>query len=205
MKTVATFVVNGLPHEVAVEPHELLIEVLRDHLGLTGTKHSCGVGNCGACTVLVEGTPKLACLTLAMEVRNKPVLTIEGLACDGVMHPLQQAFVDHGAIQCGYCTPGMILTAKALLDGNPDPTEHEVREALSGNICRCTGYVKIVEAVLAAAEVMRKGATEMEGHAADNRESAVHQGAEVAQFSVVGTHSSARRSRQGHRRGQVRR
>ncbi len=157
MKTVATFVVNGLPHEVAVEPHELLIEVLRDHLGLTGTKHSCGVGNCGACTVLVEGTPKLACLTLAMEVRNKPVLTIEGLACDGVMHPLQQAFVDYGAIQCGYCTPGMILTAKALLDGNPYPTEHEVREALSGNICRCTGYVKIVEAVLAAAEVMRKG------------------------------------------------
>ena len=157
MKTVATFVVNGHPHEIAVEPHQLLIEVLRDHLGLTGTKHSCGVGNCGACTVLVDGIPKLACLTVAREVRDKPILTIEGLAKDGVLHPLQQAFVDYGAIQCGYCTPGMILTAKALLDGNPDPTEHEVREALAGNICRCTGYVKIVDAVLAAAEVMRKG------------------------------------------------
>ncbi|NLE74646.1 MAG: (2Fe-2S)-binding protein [Actinobacteria bacterium] len=157
MKTVATFTVNGLPHEIAVEPHQLLIEVLREHLGLTGTKHSCGVGNCGACTVLVDGTPELACLTLAMEVRDKSVLTIEGLAKEGLLHPLQQAFVDYGAIQCGYCTPGMILTGKALLDDNPDPTEHEVREALAGNICRCTGYVKIVEAVLAAAEVMRKG------------------------------------------------
>ena len=158
MKTVVTFIINGRPYEVAVEPHQLLIEVLRDHLGLTGTKHSCGVGNCGACTVLVDGAPKLACLTLAMEVRNKPLLTIEGLAKDGVLHSLQQAFVDHGAIQCGYCTPGMILTAKALLDRNPDPTEQEVREALAGNICRCTGYVKIVEAVLAAADEMRKGA-----------------------------------------------
>ena len=158
MKTIVDFTVNGEPHELAVEPNLLLIEILRDKLGLTGTKHSCGVGNCGACTVLVDGEPILACMTLAMAVRGKQILTIEGLATNGVMHPLQEAFVTHGAIQCGYCTPGMILTAKALLDRNPDPTEGEVRHALSGNICRCTGYVKIVEAVLAAAEDMRKGA-----------------------------------------------
>ena len=157
MKTPATFLVNGRPYELAIEPHYLLIEVLRDHLGLTGTKHSCGVGNCGACTVLVEGEPVLACLTLALDVRDKPILTIEGMAEDGVLHPLQQAFIDYGAIQCGFCTPGMIMSAKALLDKNPSPSEGEVREALAGNICRCTGYVKIVEAVLAAAEIMRKG------------------------------------------------
>ena len=157
MKTPATFLVNGRPYELAIEPHYLLIEVLRDHLGLTGTKHSCGVGNCGACTVLVEGEPVLACLTLALDVRDKPILTIEGMAEDGVLHPLQQAFIDYGAIQCGFCTPGMIMSAKALLDKNPSPSEGEVREALAGNICRCTGYVKIVEAVLAAAEMMRKG------------------------------------------------
>ena len=158
MKTIVDFTVNGELHEFAVEPNLLLIEILRDKLGLTGTKHSCGVGNCGACTVLVDGEPVLACMTLAMAVRGRQILTIEGLATNGVMHPLQEAFVTHGAIQCGYCTPGMVLTAKALLDRNPDPTEGEVRHALSGNICRCTGYVKIVEAVLAAAEDMRKGA-----------------------------------------------
>ena len=158
MKTIVCFTVNGEPHELAIEPNLLLIEIIRDLLGLTGTKHSCGVGNCGACTVLVDGEPVLACMTLAMAVRGKEILTIEGLATNGVMHPIQAAFVTHGAIQCGYCTPGMILTAKALLDRNPDPTEGEVRHALSGNICRCTGYVKIVEAVLAAAEDMRKGA-----------------------------------------------
>lgn len=157
MKTIVDFTVNGEPYELAMEPNLLLIEILRDKLGLTGTKHSCGVGNCGACTVLVDGEPILACMTLAMSVRGKQILTIEGLATNGVMHPVQEAFVTHGAIQCGYCTPGMILTAKALVDRNPDPTEAEVRHALSGNICRCTGYVKIVEAVLAAAEDMRKG------------------------------------------------
>ncbi len=155
MKLVATFWVNGEPREVAIEPHYLLIEILRDTLGLTGTKHSCGVGNCGACTVLIEGRPVLACMTLAMSVRGKHITTIEGLSGPGALNPLQQAFVDHGAIQCGYCTPGMILTAQALLDRNPDPTEDEVRHALSGNICRCTGYVKIVDAVLAAAAVLR--------------------------------------------------
>jgi carbon-monoxide dehydrogenase small subunit len=160
VKTIATFVVNGQPHELAIEPHWLLIEILRDRLGFTGTKHSCGVGNCGACTVLVEDEPVLACMTLAMAVRGKRITTIEGLAGPEAMNPLQEAFVDHGAIQCGYCTPGMIVTAQALLDGNPDPTEEEVRHALSGNICRCTGYVKIVEAVLAAAKDMRKGVEE---------------------------------------------
>jgi carbon-monoxide dehydrogenase small subunit len=155
MKMLARFSVNGEPHEIAIEPHWLLIEILRDRLGFTGTKHSCGVGNCGACTVLVDDVPVLACMTLALAVRGKNITTIEGLNGDDGLHPLQQAFVTHGAIQCGYCTPGVILTAKALLDRNPDPTEEDVRHALSGNICRCTGYVKIVEAVLAAAAVMR--------------------------------------------------
>jgi carbon-monoxide dehydrogenase small subunit len=158
MKTLAKFNVNGEPYELIIEPNLLLIEVLRDELGLTGTKHSCGVGNCGACTVLVDGEPVLACLSLAMAVRDKEVTTIEGLSDGPHLHPLQEAFIDRGAIQCGYCTPGMILTAKALLDRNPEPTERDVREALAGNICRCTGYVKIVEAVLAAAEAMQKGA-----------------------------------------------
>jgi len=141
---------------VPVAAQRLLIEVLRDDLGLTGTKHSCGAGNCGACTVLVDGLPLLACLTLAVTVRGKHVTTIEGLAQGPNLHPLQQAFIDRGAIQCGYCTPGMILTAKALLDRNPSPTEEEMRIALAGNLCRCTGYAKIVEAVLAAAETLRR-------------------------------------------------
>lgn len=155
MKMLARFSVNGEPHEIAIEPHWLLIEILRDRLGFTGTKHSCGVGNCGACTVLVDDVPVLACMTLALAVRGKNITTIEGLNGGDGLHPLQQAFVTYGAIQCGYCTPGVILTAKAMLDRNPDPTDEEVRHALSGNICRCTGYVKIVEAVLAAAAVMR--------------------------------------------------
>lgn len=151
MKTLARFIVNGEPHVIAIEPHELLIEVLREHLGFTGTKLSCGVGNCGACTVLVEGVPILSCITLAITARDKEITTIEGLAHGGELHPLQQSFVDHGAIQCGYCTPGMILSSKALLDSDPDPSEEDVREAISGNICRCTGYAKIVDAVLSAA------------------------------------------------------
>ena len=155
MKMIAEFTVNGNVHELAIEPHWLLIEVLREVLGFTGTKHSCGVGNCGACTVLVDGEPVLACMTLAMAARGRSIVTIEGLADGPDLHPLQQAFIDYGAIQCGYCTPGMILAAKALLDREPDPTEDEVRHALSGNICRCTGYVKIVEAVLAAAAALR--------------------------------------------------
>ena len=154
---IAKFVVNGKPYEVIVKPHMTLVEVLRDQLGLTGTKHGCGIGLCGACTVLVEGKPILACLTLAITVREKNILTIEGLAKGDKLHPIQKAFVDYGAVQCGFCTPGMILSAKALLDRNPTPTEEEVKVALSGNLCRCTGYEKIIGAVLAASEIEREG------------------------------------------------
>jgi len=157
MKQIANFIVNGKTYEIAVEPHMLLVEVLRDELGLTGTKHSCGIGHCGACTVLIDGVPTLSCLTPALTVKGKNITTIEGLAEGTTLHPIQRAFIDYGAIQCGYCTPGMILTAKALLDRNASPTREEVKQALSGNLCRCTGYVKIVDAVLAAAETMRKG------------------------------------------------
>lgn len=151
------FIVNGRPYEVLIEPHMTLVEVLRDKLDLIGTKISCGAGECGACTVLIDGKPVLSCLTLAMTAREKNILTIEGLAEGGNLHPIQKAFIDHGAIQCGYCTPGMILATKALLDENHNPTREEVKRALAGNLCRCTGYVKIVDAVLAAAERIRKG------------------------------------------------
>ena len=159
MKQIAKFIVNERHYELSIEPHVLLVEVLRDELGLTGTKHSCGIGNCGACTVLVDGRPVLSCLTLALTVQGRNITTIEGLAQGTTLHPIQKAFVDHAAIQCGYCTPGMILSAKALLDKNLNPTEQEVKQALSGNLCRCTGYVKIVDAVAAAAEVMSKEAS----------------------------------------------
>jgi carbon-monoxide dehydrogenase small subunit len=140
-----------------IEPSTTLVEVLRDQLDLTGTKHGCGIGQCGACTVQVDGKPLLACLTLAMAVREKNILTIEGLSKLNILHPIQKAFVDYGAIQCGFCTPGMIMAAKALLDKNPEPTRGEVKLAVAGNLCRCTGYVKIIDAVLAASEAMRKG------------------------------------------------
>jgi len=155
-KEIANFVINDRPYELLIEPNITLAELLRDQLDLTGTKCSCGVAECGSCTVLVEGKPTLSCSTLAMAVRDKDIVTIEGLAKGNVLHPIQQAFIDYGAIQCGFCTPGMILTAKALLDENPDPNEQEVKEGLGGNLCRCTGYVKIIEAVLAAAKTMRK-------------------------------------------------
>lgn len=158
MKQIATFIVNEKRYELAIEPHMLLVEVLRDELGLTGTKQSCGIGNCGACTVLIDGKPVLSCLTLALTVEGKHITTIEALAQGTALHPIQKAFVEHGAIQCGYCTPGMILSAKALLDKNLNPTDKEVEHALSGNLCRCTGYVKIINAVLAAAEAMSKEA-----------------------------------------------
>lgn len=151
------FMVNGRPYEIPIEPHMTLVEVLRDKLDITGTKLSCGAGECGACTVLIDGKPALSCLTLAMTAREKNILTIEGLAEGGNLHPIQKAFIDHGAIQCGFCTPGMILATKALLDENPNPNREEVKKALAGNLCRCTGYVKIVDAVLAAAEEMGKG------------------------------------------------
>jgi aerobic-type carbon monoxide dehydrogenase small subunit (CoxS/CutS family) len=152
----ATFVVNGREYEELVPANMTLLELLRDRLGLTGTKRGCSAsGNCGACTVLVEGKPVLSCLMLAWMARGRSILTVEGLSERGRLHPLQQAFLDVGAVQCGFCTPGMLLSAKALLDTHPDPTEQEVRQALAGNLCRCTGYVKIVEAVLAAAAVIR--------------------------------------------------
>jgi len=156
-KQIAKFIINGRPYEVVIEPRMTLLELLRDELGLTGTKYSCGTADCGACTVLVNDKPTLSCSTLAISVREKNILTIEGLARGNTLHPIQQAFVDYGAIQCGFCTPGMILVTKTLLDENPNPTREEVKEAIAGNLCRCTGYVKIIDAVLAAAETMRKG------------------------------------------------
>jgi carbon-monoxide dehydrogenase small subunit len=155
-KEMATFKVNGAHYEVIVEPHMLLIDVLRDELGLTGTKYACGGGDCGACTVLIEGQPCLSCLTLAVTVVGKNITTIEGLSEGPGLHPIQQAFVDAGAVQCGFCTPGMILATKALLDENGSPTRDEIKSALAGNLCRCTGYVKIVDAVEAAATALRK-------------------------------------------------
>jgi carbon-monoxide dehydrogenase small subunit len=142
--------VNNEDHEVEVEPHRTLLEVLREELDLTGAKEGCGLGSCGACTVLIDDEPILSCLTLAVEVEHKAIVTIEGLFKDGHPHPLQQRFVEYGAIQCGYCTPGMILSAKALIDEKRDPSRNEIQEALSGNLCRCTGYNKIIKAIEAA-------------------------------------------------------
>src|SRR3972149_2711386 len=140
--------INGEPYELTVEPRTTLAELLREELHLTGTKEGCGIGMCGACTVLLDGKAIKSCLVLALKANGREIMTIEGLAAKGEIHPLQKAFIDHGAIQCGYCTPGMILSAKALLDENPHPTEEEVRMAMVGNLCRCTGYVKILEAIL---------------------------------------------------------
>ena len=156
-KEIATFLVNGLEYETIIEPHMLLIDVLRDKMGLTGTKYSCGAGDCGACTVLIEGKPVFSCLTLAVTAKGKSIVTIEGVAAGNELHPIQQAFIDCGAIQCGFCTPGMVLSAKALLDEEPEPTRDEIRTFLAGNLCRCTGYVKIVDAVESAAATMRNG------------------------------------------------
>jgi carbon-monoxide dehydrogenase small subunit len=156
-KEIASFRVNGRSYEVIMTPNLTLSELLRERLELTGTKHACEVGQCGSCTVLVDGRPTLSCSTLAVAVRDKEILTIEGLSRGSQLHPIQQAFIDYGAIQCGFCTPGMILMAKALLDENPQPTREQVKEGLGGNLCRCTGYVKIIDAVMAAARTMRKG------------------------------------------------
>jgi len=143
--------VNRRIFTVSVKPTDILVDVLRDKLGLTGTKKSCGQGDCGACTVLMDGKAVNACLMLAMDAQGQEITTIEGLEGeDGTLHPLQEAFVENAAIQCGFCTPGMILSAKSLLDEIPHPTEEEVRQALSGNLCRCTGYAKIIQAVLDA-------------------------------------------------------
>ncbi len=154
MKQKIKLKVNGAPYEVFVEPWKTLLDVLRDEIGFTGVKSGCEEGECGACTVLVDGKAVNSCLMLAPQAQGKEIITIEGVEGEEGLHPLQQAFVEHFAVQCGFCTPGMILSAKALLDKNPHPTEEEVRVSLSGNLCRCTGYVKIVEAVLA---VSKKG------------------------------------------------
>jgi carbon-monoxide dehydrogenase small subunit len=143
-----TMKLNGEEVTVQVKPSATLVEVLRDQLELTGTKVACGEGECGACTVLLDGVPVNSCLVPALKAQGREVMTVEGLAPLGELHPLQKAFVEHGAVQCGYCTPGMLMSAKAFLDHNPNPTEDEVRLAISGNLCRCTGYAKIVEAIL---------------------------------------------------------
>jgi carbon-monoxide dehydrogenase small subunit len=158
MKEIVILNVNGEKNELYIEPKKTLLEVLREDLGLTGAKEVCDMGSCGACTVLIDNKPTLSCLTLAVACKGKEIMTIEGLKKEDKLHPLQEAFIQKGAIQCGMCTPGFILTSKALLDENPQPTEMEVREAISGNLCRCTGYVKIVEAIMSASD--REGAKE---------------------------------------------
>jgi aerobic-type carbon monoxide dehydrogenase small subunit (CoxS/CutS family) len=151
VKTQLTLTVNGETRDVVVPAHKTLLEVLREDLNLTGTKHGCELGECGTCTVLVDGLPVLSCLALPVELQGREIKTVEGMAENGRLHPLQQAFAELGAAQCGYCTPGILLTAEALLAGNTAPTRDEVREALAGNLCRCTGYTKILEAVELAA------------------------------------------------------
>ena len=152
MKRLVEFSVNGEKREVYVEPNRTLLQVLREDLNLTGAKYVCGTGECGACTVLVNEKAVLSCLTLAVRVNGKNVLTIEGLAEKGKLHPVQEMFVEHGAIQCGYCTPGAVLSAKALLDENPNPTEEEMKEYLKGNLCRCGSYKEMIKATKAASK-----------------------------------------------------
>ena len=152
MKHSVRLKVNDDDYEVLVESYESLLDVLRTKLNLTGTKEGCDTGDCGACTVIMDGRPVNACLVLAMEAEGKEIVTIEGLAKGSQLHPIQEAFIKYGAIQCGYCTPGMVLSAKALLDENPKPKDEEIRRAIAGNLCRCTGYVKIIDAIKAVAE-----------------------------------------------------
>jgi carbon-monoxide dehydrogenase small subunit len=147
--------VNGAKRVFDVEPQTLLLNLIRDEMDLTGTKYGCGIGECGACTVLLDGDAVLACMVLAVDADDRRVDTIEGLAEGGKLHPIQEAYLDEGAVQCGFCTPGFIMATKALLDENPEPTEQEIREYLNGNICRCTGYVNIVKAVQAASKKMK--------------------------------------------------
>jgi carbon-monoxide dehydrogenase small subunit len=154
MRKEIAFRVNGAPVTVLVEAHARLVDLLRDGLGLTGTKEGCSAGECGACTVIVDGRTVNSCLFPAFEVEGRSVLTIEGLSSGNRLGPIQQAFVDAGAVQCGFCTPGMIMSTKALLDARPDPSDEEIRRALVGNLCRCTGYVQIVEAVKRAAKAL---------------------------------------------------
>ena len=157
-KIMVTLRVNGEIYEVAAPVHKTLLEVLREEMNLTGTKHGCELGECGTCTVLVDGEPWLSCITLPVEVQGREITTVEGMAQGSVAHPLQVAFTDLGAAQCGYCTPGILLAAMSLLDASPMPARDAIAQALSGNLCRCTGYVKIFEAVELAARRMQEGA-----------------------------------------------
>jgi aerobic carbon-monoxide dehydrogenase small subunit len=157
MKNIITLNVNGDLHEIAVSPRQTLLDVLRNELGLMGTKRACDIGTCGVCTVIMDGRAVLSCLTLAVECEGRLITTIEGIGGPEALHPVQKAFIDHGAIQCGFCSPGAILSGKALLDENPNPNEDEVKAALSGVFCRCTGHVKTVEAVMAAASAGKEG------------------------------------------------
>ena len=152
--------VNGEPVETLTDSYKTLLELLREELHLTGTKHGCELGECGACAVLVDGQPILSCLALAEECQARDVTTVEGIAHEGRLHPLQECFADLGASQCGYCTPGILITAKALLDREPNPSRERIAEALAGNLCRCTGYLQIIEAVEAAARLMPANAEE---------------------------------------------
>ncbi len=158
MKQLIKLKVNGDEYEIAIAPWKTLNEVLRKELNLTGTKLGCGTGDCGACTVLVDGKAVNSCLTLAVEVQGKEITTIEGLAeSEDKLHPIQESFIEKGAVQCGFCTPGMIMTTKYFLENNPNPTDEEIKKALDGNLCRCTGYVKIIDAIKDAAKKMKGG------------------------------------------------
>ena len=160
VKVHGLFVVNGEHHDIYYAGHKTLLEVLREDLSLTGTKHGCELGECGTCTVLINGEPQLSCLVLAQACQHQPILTVEGMADGPVLHPLQEAFIEVGAAQCGYCTPGVLLAAKALLAETPSPTRDAIKHALGGNLCRCTGYIKIYEAIELAAARMRGEAAE---------------------------------------------
>jgi carbon-monoxide dehydrogenase small subunit len=158
MKKLISLEINGRDYDVPVSPRDVLADVLRKKVGLTGTKKGCGMGDCGACTVLVEGNPILSCITLAITCNGKKVTTVEGLALpDGQLHPIQEAFVNHGAIQCGFCTPGMLMSAKGLLNRNPKPTVYDIKHEMSGNICRCTGFKRIIGAIELASKTMTEG------------------------------------------------